>query len=185
MFTFIEIVKGTVKFLESLDFGDILGIISIILGMISIGISFLIYQMTLKTSQKVLEDSLSRAFEKITITKSVDESANGGKSLSKQNKIINTGVKILHDLSSESKKELIVKLKSLMKKNKNKFSNIISIRPISIVVGLKNILDEDKVAILLLSWREKGYISWKGNLEVSTSITIDKETKIIEDISSC
>jgi len=135
----------------------ILGIVSIVLGTVSIAIAMVISNKTEKTFRKIAADIFHRATQK-------DEN--------------NSQKKIVID----NKKPLIDIIK---KEFRRKISFTLTAG--TLARKTKNILSEDQLVVLLRRWSERGYVTFGGDgLHVDTKITFDydKELDICADINS-
>lgn len=136
---------------------DIIAIAGLAVGALSIIISILIFRITSKTSQKVLEESVKRAFK--TINKS-DKSG---------------------EILIQLEKEQVIKLRRSL----NKFiKNRRCASAIELVILLEDFMSEEQAIQIIYYWQEKGYITWNGNLENMTIITFVNIEKINESINT-
>lgn len=156
-------------FPEVWSFADVSGVISILLGIVSIILSLIIYKLSNATSEKLAEDAARRAFEK--------QQKSDGKMLDYDEKNRKTFTK-------EQKKKIKKKL-SVLCKNAQRYSNgKLWVHAASFPITLKSELNEDEVVELMYEWKNNNIISWGGNLETSTQVFIDRSELLIEDINS-
>ncbi len=148
------IEQQTVNLLSPL-WQDIIAISGLIIGIISIFIAILIFRITNKTSQRVLEESVKRAFRIAADSKSSIQ---------------------IHFTDKQKNK--------LIKQLKKQFRHSTSIKAVEFVILLKQITTETNAIQLIYEWQTKRFISWNGNLESSTMITILNMEKIYESFNS-
>lgn len=158
-------------FPDHISFSDTLGIISIILAIASIILSFVIYKLSNDTSEKLAEDAARRAFEK---------HYNIGQPTKKLTEHTDANI-----LTKEQRKSVKKSINQLIKKSKKNSATKPWIHAASFPIQLKNFFDEEATVHLMYKWRDKKFINWNGSLENSTKVYILKGDLIIEDIDSC
>lgn len=158
-------------FPDYLSFSDTLGIISVILAIASIILTFVIYKLSNDTSEKLAEEAARRAFEK---------QYNIGQSTKELTEYANSNF-----LTKEQRKSVKKSINQLIKKSKKNATTKPWIHAASFPIQLKNYFNEEATVRLMYKWRNKEFIKWNGALENSTKVYILKGDLIIEDIDSC
>lgn len=136
---------------------DIISIAGFVLGLVSIFITILIFRITAKTSQRILEESVKRAFKIITDPEKYE--------------------KMPTELTDKQKNKLLKRLKRHLKNNE-------FINAVEFVILLKHFINEEQAIQMIYYWRKKEFIVWNGRLENSTLITILSTVKIYESINT-
>lgn len=159
-------------FPENLNFSDVLGIISVLIGLISIALTILIYKLSNATSEKMAEDAARRAFEKQKeLEKNFSEKSEDS-------------VKVTN-LNRKQCKALKKHINKIIHKAKINSTKTPWIYAASFPIQLKKELSEEETVYLMYKWKRKSFITWVGDLENTTKIYILKGESIVENIDSC
>lgn len=158
---------------RGLELSDVLGIASVILGVVSIVISVLIYRLSNRTSKRLFQDSLEAALTKATALRSDGTAVEATDSAS--------GVT---ELTRAQRAKLSTSLSRLFRKSRVSGDARPRFKAIQLAVQLKGIADERTVSALLYAWRDRRQADWTGALEVGTEVTILNAGQIIEDLDS-
>ena len=156
-----------------LSFSDVLSIISVLIGLISIILSVIIYRLSNSTASKLAEDAAQRAFKKqVSSThKTADKSA-----------LID--VRFFLSMTAEDKAKTRKKLLAIQRSAKKNSASQPWVHAAAFPIQLKEILNEEQTVALMYYWKDKKRISWKNNLENATKVYIEKGADLIEDFNS-